>query len=157
MIRLISIKVPTYKYLKKFILIRSLSRDGTITIKNNRSDSIVLWKILSKAPYRVEKYKFGSYDSAIFFWISENLSNYSGFELNKMNTYIFNQYLKKQFDESMFHFIQINLEEGYYSNIEHLIKSFLKFYNITEDEKSLASCIKSFQRFRDSYNVLKNS
>lgn len=148
---LISIKVPTSHYLKKFILKRLKSKDSCVIIKDNRSDFIVLWKILSKAPYRVRRYKFGNYETEIQFWVSEYFTKYSGFELHKLNIYIFNQYLKKRFDEEMSHYIMINIENGYYSNIEHLIKSFLDFYGITEDEKSLGSCIKSFQRWRDSY------
>jgi hypothetical protein len=89
------------------------------------------------------------YNSHINFEISFRYMESTGHYINEHNIYIFNKFLKLQFDDSLFHHISINIESGYADNIEDQMLTFLDYYDIFEDEKSLEGLIKSYQRWRN--------
>jgi len=151
---MISIRVPTYSYLKKFAQARYSSGKDNICVSTSKSPGIVMWKILNRKNYRPFKTIDPHYDTHLVFMISERFYNNSGFFLSAENTFIFNRYLKHQFDESMFDHITINAYSGLSSNIERQILDYLEYYNISESERSLCSILKKFQRWRNERKVV---
>lgn len=147
---MISIQVPTEPYLRKFLLSRAGSNDGRIILSNTNSYGIVLWKILTRKPYRVDNRLTNQYSSHITFMLSEDFYNRSGFCLSDTNIHIFNRFLKTSFEESLFDYLTINLTQigGERPKIETLILRYCSFYNITDKEKSLDALLKSYQRWR---------
>lgn len=150
---MISIQVPTQGYLRKFLLARAGSADGRIVVSNTNTWGILLWKILSRRPYRIANIK-RQYDSQVTFLLSEFFYSRSGFELTDDNIAIFNRYLKSQFEEALFDFLTINLTmpSNDRPTIDSLILTYLEFYNISENERSLDSLVKAYQRWRNARN-----
>lgn len=150
---MISIKVPTDTYLRKFLLARAGSTDGRIIVSNTHTWGMLLWRMLSRKPFRSGK-PARQYNSSVTFLISEYHYDRSGFELQPENIALFNRYIKSQFEESLFDFLTINLtmHTGARCTIDSLILTYLEFYGITENERSLDSLVKAYQRWRSSRN-----
>jgi hypothetical protein len=144
----ISIQVPVYKYLKKFAETRYANHNNQIMVSTAKSPGIVMWKILTRKNYRPFAMANSYYNANLEFLISERFYNNSGFFLSPENTFIFNRYLRHQFEESLFDHITINAYCGFSNNIENQILTYLDYYNITESERSLESILKKYQRWR---------
>jgi hypothetical protein len=150
---LITVQVPTTSYLRKFALHRAnAKKDGRIIVRNVNSIGITMWKILSRKTYRVDQRIKTEYPTHITFLISEYMYSRSGFELTDSNITIFNRFLKSQFEEGLFDFITINISSVQKSTIDEMIMTYLEYYGINENERSLESLLKSYQRWRKARN-----
>jgi hypothetical protein len=149
----ISIAIPTYSYLKKFAESRYANGKDHIYVSTSKSPGIVMWKILNRRNFGMHSPLNQQYDTHLVFMISERYYNGSGFFISTENTFIFNKYLKHQFEESMFDHITINMYNGIAQSIEKEILSYLEYFNITETERTLCSFQKKYQRWRIDRNV----
>jgi hypothetical protein len=147
---MVSIVIPTHAYLKKYAFHLANSR-GVIQISSADNWGILLLKILQKkASWEPnEKLKF---EDEITFGITEFFYSKTGFFISKQNINFFNNSLQSQFEEALFVQATINLTGSFKTTIEEQIQSYLCFYNITENEKSLDSLLKAYQRWRKEHN-----
>ncbi len=148
---MVSISVPTHTYLKKYALHRANAQNGLIKITSTTSWGITLLKILQKRASWESKLKL-NYNDQITFHLSEFHYSREGFFLSKQNIQFFNQSIKDQFEDGLFDFITINVTGNQRTNIEEQIQVYLSFFGITENERTLESLVKAYQRWRNQRN-----
>lgn len=150
---LITLNVPTHSYLRKFALHRYNSQNGAIHVKNTNSTGILLFKILSRKPFRVQKRNISAFNSSITLIGSYDQLRRSGFELTDESIMAFNRFLKSQFEETLFDFLTINRLGDKKANVEQLILLFCAYYDVHEHERSLESLVKAYQRWLYDRNL----
>jgi len=154
---MITITVPTHAFLKKFILHRAASPNGVITLSTLNSYGIHLLKILQKKASWEPRESIKGFQDELTFKLSEFFYTREGFYLSKQNIIFFNQTIKSEFDDHIYDMVTINIARQFKTTIEREILIALNYYGISEDERSMDSMIKAYQRWRNmrNYKVIR--
>jgi hypothetical protein len=138
---LISIKIPTKSYIKKFIITR-YGIEHTVSKKSMLG--VIIVSLLDKNVLRPE-YSFDSCDTEYTVHISEYYMNVRGFNLSVKTIKFLSVLLDKLFYEDLFTYMDISISKLNVSAQEAL-SCFFKEYNISEDELNFDSIYKKYQR-----------
>lgn len=141
------VKVPVKPHLKKF-LIKIYGGDA---IRVNKKDmmGVILMSLLEKNHDPHSKYINRPVDT-VTFMIGEFYSKRSGFFLSNYNVALINNFLDSIFRYMFYDSVAKKLQgsepdKGFYKGEA---RAFLQYYDISEDDFSLASFLKDFYRAR---------
>ncbi len=149
-----TITVPTHTYLKKFLLHRANCQEGIINISSTTSYGIHLIKILQKKAQWEPRESLKDFHDHVEFHLSEFFYTRLGFHFSKQNILFFNQTIKSEFDDHIYDMITLNISREYKTTIEREIQIVLKYYGITEVDRSMETMIKAYQRWRKERNYM---
>jgi hypothetical protein len=150
---MVTVKLPTHTYLKKFLSQETDTYSGELKVSTTNSWGVALLKILGKKePFKSDFQK--QYTDSLTFSISENLYSRTGFHVSNQNVIFFNTFLRDQFHNAMFNHVTLNIRNNPKLKIENELKAYLAIYNITENDRSLETILKSYIRWRNKRNIL---
>jgi len=148
----LTITIPVKPHLKKFLLKRY---NGHPCLSMTDEFSAVLIQIIEGKrflkPYEYENRK---YTDSITFSIPAWYSSLNMITLKPSHLILFNQFVDGAFRERIFDSVMIELANSprEYNVIKPVIKRFMVYYDINEDELAYDSLMKYFYRWRKERN-----
>lgn len=137
---MIKISIPVKPFVKKYLI----KRYGTACRISRKSFfGLFLSEMLVK---KVEK--SNPFDSEQFdVEIPEYYLNTDGYTIDSGKLRTIGLALERMFFDDFYHFVDLRLQEGTFTKASKAIETFLKLYEITEDELRKDSMYRNYQRY----------